>query len=715
MEKLKNRFYYFKEKQMTILVLLFLLVINILIIIGGCLVLKILPENQGLSMGDALWESLKLILDPGGFLGSKLSAITTIISSLIVLAGMVTFTGGIIGYVTNLITTRIDDSKNGVGALAFTEHTLILNWSDRAMSIILDRLADKKADNRNNYIVVLSTEDKHQIEKYITAKIKAYRYSHVSFNKYDPRVIVREGNPQFPTELQRVNFAEASHVFIVQPENSTDADYDVLKTYFSLAERITFLKEESESLLKEKQPDVQEFDVEELTTIVVETSDQRIGSAVTAVPLGICINREYLTSSLSNDFTLGKIYAQIALMPELVGTYNEILSMSGSTVAAYVVRPDTPTFEEQLQTMRYAIPLYEEGEEKSNQNRIYLTGDSTSEYTDFDYIPTDESVLSHKDMAIAPDTSLDTHTIVIHGLNRKLPYILNAVLSNNASYKERSCTVKLVVCEEQRKAAEEYCTKPEYRNILEDGPIVVSGNFDIEPVLSVLNRDLRALLVLSADCGSPEEQDKNVFEVWMGLAKVVSKDKNLEMLLDGKVILELSNQDNACLLENSQHKLLVVSNQLISLFMIQMSEGRYLQDVLLDMLSTDYDPDFESSGIGADNFCDLLSFSVSKFFRTSETVHFLSKHDCVDAVFRGTKREYIPIGCIKDGNTYLFTNGKYADTFSEIIGQKISVDMSDTVLACGDDDGICVGDLDASSPTLDLDPDDCIIVVRRAI
>ena len=202
MEKLKNRFRYFKEKRMTVLVLLFLLLLNVLLILGGCLVLKLLPENHGLSMADALWESLKLILDPGGFLGSKLSAITTIITSLIVLAGMITFTGGIIGYVTNLITTRIDDSKNGFGMLALTGHTLILNWNDRAMSIILDRLADKKADNRDNYIVVLSTEDKQQVEKYIAAKIKAYRYSHVSYNKHDPRVIVREGNPQFPTELE---------------------------------------------------------------------------------------------------------------------------------------------------------------------------------------------------------------------------------------------------------------------------------------------------------------------------------------------------------------------------------------------------------------------------------------------------------------------------------------------------------------------------------
>lgn len=129
-----------------------------------------------------------------------------------------------------------------------------------------------------------------------------------------------------------------------------------------------------------------------------------------------------------------------------------------------------------------------------------MVADSTSEDTDFAYVSTDGSDLSHKDMMIAPDTSFDTHTIVIHGINKKLPYILNAVLSNNTSDKKRSCTVKLAVCEEQRKTAEEYYLKPEYRDILQGSPIIVSGNFDIEPVLSELNHDLRALLVLAADC-----------------------------------------------------------------------------------------------------------------------------------------------------------------------------------------------------------------------
>ena len=45
MEKLKNRFRYFKEKRMTVLVLLFLLLLNVLLILGGCLFLH--HEERG--------------------------------------------------------------------------------------------------------------------------------------------------------------------------------------------------------------------------------------------------------------------------------------------------------------------------------------------------------------------------------------------------------------------------------------------------------------------------------------------------------------------------------------------------------------------------------------------------------------------------------------------------------------------------------------------
>lgn len=52
---------------------------------------------------------------------------------------------------------------------------------------------------------------------------------------------------------------------------------------------------------------------------------------------------------------------------------------------------------------------------------------------------------------------------------------------------------------------------------------------------------------------------------------------------------------------------------------------------------------------------------------------------------------------------------------SDYLGQKISVDMTDTILISGDDGCMNFGDLVSPSETLDLHPNDYIIVVRRAI
>ena len=108
-----NGFKYFKEKHIIWFILLGIIVFNILVVILGCFVLRLLPENQGMSMGDSLWESLKLLMDTGGFLGSKLSAVTTIATMIIVLCGMITLSGGVISYINNVFTAMIEKSMDG--------------------------------------------------------------------------------------------------------------------------------------------------------------------------------------------------------------------------------------------------------------------------------------------------------------------------------------------------------------------------------------------------------------------------------------------------------------------------------------------------------------------------------------------------------------------------------------------------------------------------
>ena len=60
--------------------------------------------------------------------------------------------GGAIGYVTNLITDSITNSRSGKNGVSVLGGTLFLNWNECAMDVIIDHYCDKKLDMKDDYI-----------------------------------------------------------------------------------------------------------------------------------------------------------------------------------------------------------------------------------------------------------------------------------------------------------------------------------------------------------------------------------------------------------------------------------------------------------------------------------------------------------------------------------------------------------------------------------
>lgn len=722
MGNFKNRFRYFKEKRMSVLILLFLLAINVLIILIGCLVLKLLPENRGLSMSDALWESLKLILDPGGFLGNKLSAVMTIVTSIIVLLGTITFTGGIIGYVSNMITERIDKSNRGVGGLKFEDFTLILNWNEKALAIILERTADKKRDNKNDYIVVLAEKDKQELEAYIDAQIKDYCECHSEYNSVKPKVIVRNGNPREQNELDNVGYEGAKLIYIMQPDDSSAPDYDVMRTYFCLAERNEF-GHRVEDDLKLRDGLKESFGT---VSVVVETSDYRVSKGIEKMKLMSVLNREYITSVIYNDFVLGKIYAQLAIMPSLCDAYKEILSLAGSTFCLYAQNGKAYSAEEEMKSCKYAIPICDTEDDDGNQTRLYLTGEDIDavEYYDFERHEPVELRNVESIEKIVPDLSADTHTIIICGCSRKLRYILESIKANNETYYDRSCNVKFVVTAEKKGEIMEYAANDRFKGMIKGEPVIISNYLETDAILAQIDDDFRSMLVLSDDSADKATVDKNVFETWMGISGKTLQNEELKGKLSGKIVLEVSNISNARLFEDESCERTVISNQFVSMFMAQTAEGG-CPSIILDMLSTAKDQDFRNLGIMNEDACDLLAVKAGKFFNTDRGVIFESKLDCIWTVYHATEGRYVPIGCVVHNGTYLFTNGKEFDVPFE--GLKLMPDITDGILVSGMDGGMYGGGLNEEEfealgdrtgeffedMDLEMEPDDYIIVVKK--
>ena len=128
-------------------VLFSILLFNILFFIISALIISNLALSGTEKMGffEAAFYTVTMILDAGCIqfviadIG-KAGTTIAIVCLVIIVIGMVSFTGAVIGYVTNTISSFIDNSNSGTRKLRISNHLVILNWNTRASEIINDLL-----------------------------------------------------------------------------------------------------------------------------------------------------------------------------------------------------------------------------------------------------------------------------------------------------------------------------------------------------------------------------------------------------------------------------------------------------------------------------------------------------------------------------------------------------------------------------------------------
>jgi hypothetical protein len=66
------------------------------------------------------------------------------LSIVVILTSMITFTGGIFGYVASLVSPIIEDEQKGQSMRFIFDHILILNWNPKALELIVDYCFDEE-------------------------------------------------------------------------------------------------------------------------------------------------------------------------------------------------------------------------------------------------------------------------------------------------------------------------------------------------------------------------------------------------------------------------------------------------------------------------------------------------------------------------------------------------------------------------------------------
>ncbi|MFY9260816.1 MAG: hypothetical protein WAO71_09950 [Gallionella sp.] len=277
-------------KWLAIFSVLMVLILGVVILWLGIKVSPDATENLGFIEGS--WQSLMATLDSGTMGGDQGWAYRGVrfISTL----GGIFLISILIGTISSGIDEKLDELKKGRSRVLENDHTLILGWSEKVFSIILE-VIEANAHQKNPRIVLLADKDKVEMEDEIRSKIKNFK---------NTKVIVRSGSPLESSDIAVVSPNEARSI-IVLANDEANADTYVIKSVLALTNG------------KNRK--------QEAYNIVAEIKDQKNMEAAELVG-----NNETVFV-LSSDF-IARITAQTCRQSGLSVVYSELLQFEGDEI-----------------------------------------------------------------------------------------------------------------------------------------------------------------------------------------------------------------------------------------------------------------------------------------------------------------------------------------------------------------------------------------------
>ncbi len=326
------------------------------------------------------------MLEPG-FYDPTVDYSIRVLSIVVILTSMITFSGGIIGYVASLFSSIIENAESGQSELFIYDHILILNWNPKALELITDYCFD----DETTHIVVLSSHDKKTIESDIEKKL--YDLKGVKHQKIN--VIVRQGDVLSKKDLQDNHIEDAKTIIILDDEK-TEIENEKHQDIFAI-----------KSLML-----LNQFDIKPHQTIIVE-----IKSSLSKHMIDTYISKNMKLSSqmvtILPDELMGRLIAQTILMPLLNEVYAELFSFKG---AEFYCIPKTDPLE-YMKTHHKAIPIYE------LNDHLFILGESYPSTLESRSVPLDEYQL----ITFNKTTRYKDLYLVVIGRNNKLEFILDSI------------------------------------------------------------------------------------------------------------------------------------------------------------------------------------------------------------------------------------------------------------------------------------------------
>jgi voltage-gated potassium channel Kch len=180
-------------------------------------------DGHNLSVPGMAWTGLLTTLDTGEIENVSNNSAVALGALLVTTFGGIFLTSILIGLLTTGISGRLDSLRKGRSLVVENGHTVILGWSPQIFTV-LSELVIANQNQRRSAIAILADRDKVEMEDEIRARLG---------NTGTTRIICRTGNPIDLSDLEMVN-PHASRSIIVPTPEVDDPDAYVIKTILAI-------------------------------------------------------------------------------------------------------------------------------------------------------------------------------------------------------------------------------------------------------------------------------------------------------------------------------------------------------------------------------------------------------------------------------------------------------------------------------------------------
>ena len=563
-QRLRYRFDDFMSKGSGSIFVALTVVFFSLLVLLSLIRLALVNTFGGLEVerGRGGWRQVYLtfleLTDPGSMTQDVASSgwikIVTVAAGL---AGVVMFSA-LIAFITTALDGRLAQLRKGHSKVIVEDHTLILGWNDRVVDILNELILANESEE-DPTVVILAEKDKEEMDDFLALNVK---------DSMNTKIVTRSGAPS-----TRVNLDIAS--------------VETCRSVIAL----------SQSGIGASQRDMDESDLRVIKTLLGVTSALPDDGDVAIVAEVFSPSRRDAALTIDQDRIvvvdadeiLAKILVQTSRSEGLSVVYEEILSFDGSEM--YFYETDwTPglTFAETAYRFTDGIPMgICRGEEvflNPGNDTVLSKGDELL------ILATDDSTIDFASTPVVPKPSRQSTGVVVEPHVERELFVgvtnkLETIVREYADYVVDGSQIDIMLRASDPETIAKVRALDEavpslHLRVLEADPFSVEDLLELRP----FEYDNIILLSQAGEMGAQEMIDSETLLLLLHFQHVF---RSADIEVKTKLIAEVLDTGNRELVTETGVREFIVSNNLISMLVAQVSENRQIKTVYDNLFAED--------------------------------------------------------------------------------------------------------------------------------